>query len=172
MKTRNIIWIVLLLILGIYLFPSIKNRVVSAKNNFSKTSMAPGFSLKDLSGKEVHLSDFKDEVVLINFWASWCPPCKIEIPGFEKIYSDYNGRGFTIIGISVDSVSQSFIRNMGMTYPVVMANKRVLNNYGKITGIPTSFLIGRDGKIIKKVVGVYSESRLRNDVENALKDPF
>jgi len=170
MKTRNIIWIVLLLILGIYLFPSIKNRVVSTKNNVSKTTMAPGFSLKDLSGKEVRLSDYKNDVVLINFWASWCPPCKIEIPGFEKIYSDYNDKGFAIIGISVDSVSQSFIRNMGMTYPVVMANKRVLNNYGKITGIPTSFLIGRDGKIIKKVVGVYSESRLRNDVENALKN--
>ncbi len=78
-------------------------------------------------------------------------------------------RGFTIIGITMDDVSLSFIKDMGMTYPVVMADDKVIRDYGNISGIPTSFLIGRDGRIIKKVMGMYFESSLKRDVENALK---
>lgn len=166
---RNIIWIIIILMIGIYLFPTIKNRVAFAGNKPALNEMAPDFSLKNLSGKNVRLSDFKGRVVLVNFWASWCPPCKMEIPGFQKVYTAYKDRGFTIIGIAMDDVSSSFIKDMGMTYPVVMANDKVIRDYGNISGIPTSFLVGRDGRIIKKVMGMYFESSLKSDLVNALK---
>ncbi len=166
---RNIIWIIIILMIGIYLFPTIKNRVAFAGNKPALNEMAPEFSLKDLSGKNVRLSDYKGKVVLVNFWASWCPPCKMEIPGFQKVYAAYKDRGFTIVGISTDDVSQSFIKDMGMTYPVVMADDKVIIDYGNIYSIPTSFLVGRDGRIIKKVMGMYFESSLKSDLENALK---
>lgn len=166
---RNIIWIIIILVIGIFLFPTIKNRVAFAGNKPALNEMAPDFSLKNLSGKNVRLSDFKGRVVLVNFWASWCPPCKMEIPGFQKVYTAYKDRGFTIIGIAMDDVSSSFIKDMGMTYPVVMANDKVIRDYGNISGIPTSFLVGRDGRIIKKVMGMYFESSLKSDLVNALK---
>ena len=166
---RNIIWIIIILAVGIYLFPSVKNRMAFAGNKPALNETAPEFSLKDLNGKSVRLSDFKGKVVLVNFWASWCPPCKMEIPGFQRTYAAYKNRGFTIIGITMDDVSLSFIKDMGMTYPVVMADDKVIRDYGNISGIPTSFLIGRDGRIIKKVMGMYFESSLKRDVENALK---
>jgi peroxiredoxin len=166
---RNIIWIIIILAVGIYLFPSVKNRMAFAGSKPALNETAPEFSLKDLNGKSVRLSDFKGKVVLVNFWASWCPPCKMEIPGFQRTYAAYKNRGFTIIGITMDDVSLSFIKDMGMTYPVVMADDKVIRDYGNISGIPTSFLIGRDGRIIKKVMGMYFESSLKRDVENALK---
>lgn len=171
MKSKgNIIWIIVILAVGIFLFPTIKNRVAFAGNKPALDEMAPEFSLKDLNGKNVRLSDFRGKVVLVNFWASWCPPCKMEIPGFQKIYAAYKDKGFTIVGISIDDVSPSFIRDMGMTYPVVMADDKVIRDYGNISGIPTSFLVGWDGRIIKKVMGMYFEGSLKSDVENALKN--
>lgn len=168
-SVKNIIWIVIVLVAGIYLFPVVKDRVAFAGSNPSINEAAPEFSLKALNGKNVRLSDFKGKVVLVNFWASWCPPCKMEIPGFQKTYAAYKEKGFTIIGIVTDDVSQSFIKDAGMTYPVVMADDKVIMDYGNISGIPTSFLVGRDSRIIKKVMGMYFESSLKSDVENALK---
>ena len=171
MKSKgNIIWIIAILMVGIYLFPAIKNRVAFAGGKPSLNETAPEFSLKDLNGKNVRLSDFKGKVVLVNFWASWCPPCKMEIPGFQKTYAAYKNKGFAIIGIATDDVSQSFIKDMGMTYPVVMADDKVISGYGNISGIPTSFLVGKDGRIIKKVMGIYFEGSLKSDLENALKN--
>ena len=167
-SVKNIIWIVIVLVVGIYLFPTIKNRVAFAGNKPALNEMAPEFSLKDLSGKNVRLSDYKGKVVLVNFWASWCPPCKMEIPGIQKVYTAYKDKGFTVIGIATDDVSPSFIKSMGMSYPVVLADNEVISDYGNISGIPASFLVGKDGRIIKKVMGMYLEGGLKNDVENAL----
>ncbi|MEW6739350.1 MAG: peroxiredoxin family protein [Nitrospirota bacterium] len=168
-SVKNIIWVVVVLVAGIYLFPVVKDRVAFAGSNPAINEAAPEFSLKALNGKNVRLSDFRGKVVLVNFWASWCPPCKMEIPGFQKTYATYKKKGFTIIGIATDDVSQSFIKDAGMTYPVVTADDKVIRDYGNISGIPTSFLVGRDGRIIKKVMGMYFESSLKSDVENALK---
>jgi peroxiredoxin len=168
-SVKNIIWIVIVLVISIYLFPAVKDRLAFTGNKPAINEMAPEFSMKDLTGKNVRLSDFKGKVVLVNFWASWCPPCKMEIPGFQKTYAAYKEKGFTIIGISTDDVSQSIIKDMGMTFPVVVADDKVIRDYGNISGIPTSFLVGRDGRIIKKVMGMYFESSLKSDVENALK---
>lgn len=166
---KNIIWIIIVLLIGVYLFPSLKNRLAFAGGKPAVNETAPEFSFKDLSGKNVRLSDFRGKVVLVNFWASWCPPCKMEIPGFQKIYETYKDKGFTVIGIATDDVSPSFIKDMGMTYPVALADGKVIRDYGNISGIPASFLVGRDGRIIKKVMGMYFESSLKSDLENALK---
>ncbi len=166
---RNIIWIIIILIIGVYLFPSLKNRLAFAGGKPAVNERAPEFSLADLSGKNIHLSDFRGKVVLVNFWASWCPPCKMEIPGFQKIYETYKDKGFTVIGIATDDVSPSFIKDTGMAYPVALADDKVIRDYGNISGIPASFLVGRDGRLIKKVMGMYFEGALKSDVENALK---
>jgi thiol-disulfide isomerase/thioredoxin len=117
----------------------------------------------------VNLSHYNGQVVLVNFWASWCPSCKTNMNGFQKVYYDYHDKGFVVIGIALDDISPSLISEIGITYPVVKTNKRVTESYGNIADVPVSFLIGGDGKIIKKVKKSYSEGSLRSDLQNALK---
>jgi len=170
MKTKKkMLWIIVVLAVGGYLFPVVQNRLAFARSSPVARETAPDFFLKALAGKNVHLSDFKGKVVLVNFFASWCPPCKMEIPGFEKMYTSYKGRGFAVIGIALDDVSPSFIREMGITYPVVAASDNVISDYGNVSSIPVSFLVGKDGRIIKKIMGMYFETSMKNDVEKALK---
>lgn len=170
MKTKKkMLWIIIILAIGVYLFPVVQNRFAFARSRPAAYETAPDFFLKALAGKDVHLSDYKGKVVLVNFFASWCPPCKMEIPGFEKIYASHKDRGFAVIGIALDDVSPSFIRKMGITYPVVAANDNVISDYGNVSSIPVSFLVGKDGRIIKKIMGMYFETSMKNDVENALK---
>lgn len=163
-KKKTLVLLVVLLLMGFYLYPAIKSRISRPAAN----GMAANFSLADLQGKKVNLSDLRGKVVLVNFWASWCPPCKMEIPGFQRVYEAYKDRGFVVIGIALDDVKPSFIRDMGMTYPVVMADNKVVKDYGNVRLIPTSFLIDKNGRIIKKIMGIYLEDTLKRDLENAL----
>ncbi|OGW58578.1 MAG: hypothetical protein A2Z09_04425 [Nitrospirae bacterium RBG_16_43_8] len=167
---KVLVLLVVLLLMGFYLLPAVKNRIDFSGSRPGINGMATNFSLTDLQGKKVDLSDLRGKVVLVNFWASWCSPCKMEIPGFQRVYEAYKGRGFVVIGIALDDVKPSFIRDMGMTYPVVMADNKVVKDYGNVRMIPTSFLIDKDGRIIKKIMGIYPDDTLRIDVENALKD--
>ena len=121
-----------------------------------------------MNGTMVTLSELKGKVVLVNFWASWCPPCTDEMPGFEKVFEQYEARGFSVIGVAVDEVKLSLLRDLRITYPVVRTNDRVTRDYGDVTGVPQSFLIGRN-TIIKKMNQFYPESELRADVEAALQ---
>ncbi|MBI5212940.1 MAG: TlpA family protein disulfide reductase [Nitrospirae bacterium] len=166
---KTLVLSVVFLLMGFYLYPATKSRIAFAGGRPAANETAPKFSLIDLHGKRVSLSDFRGKVVLINFWADWCPPCKMEIPGFQRVYEAYKGRGFAVIGISIDDVEPSFIKDMGITYPVVMADDKVVKDYGNVSGIPISFLIGKDGRMVKKIMGIYFEGTLREDVENALK---
>jgi thiol-disulfide isomerase/thioredoxin len=108
---------------------------------------APEWQLSDVDGKAVKLSDFKGKVVILDFWATWCPPCRAEIPGFVAIQKKYADKGFTMIGVSLDqqgpSVVKSFMHSFGMNYPVVMGNPKIVVDYGGITAIPTTFVIDR-----------------------------
>ncbi|KAB0663412.1 TlpA family protein disulfide reductase [Oryzomonas japonica] len=170
MKAKEkMIRIIIVLAAGICLFPAIHGRFAFARSRPSAHETAPDFSLKTLAGKNVRLSDLKGRVVLVNFFASWCPPCRMEIPDFEKTYLSYKDRGFAVIGIALDDVSPSFIEKMKMTYPVAMANDNVISDYGNVSSIPVSFLVGKDGRIIKKIMGMYFENSMKSDVENALK---
>jgi cytochrome c biogenesis protein CcmG/thiol:disulfide interchange protein DsbE len=123
------------------------------------SKMAPDFALSASgTGKKLHLSDFKGKVRIVNFWATWCPPCRAEIPEFVKFYNEMKGRGVEIIGISLDrdgdQVVAPFVKEHHITYPVVLGDESTADAYGGIRGIPTTFIIDRKGRIVKKYVGM------------------
>jgi peroxiredoxin len=132
---------------------------------------APDINLGDLSGRMVSLAEQREKVVLVNFWASWCPPCKTELGWFEEVYGEYEERGFLVVAISLDNVTPEMVREMGLSFPVMVVNERVREAYGNVMDVPVSFLVGRDGIINKKVKKVYSEKALRADLEAALGAP-
>jgi cytochrome c biogenesis protein CcmG/thiol:disulfide interchange protein DsbE len=112
---------------------------------------AADFALKDRNGDLIKLSDYKGKVVLLNFWATWCGPCKVEIPWFVQFERIYHDRGFEVLGISVDDDGWNavvpFVAERGVNYPIVLANERVSNLYGGVDSFPTTFLIDREGRI-------------------------
>ncbi len=118
---------------------------------------APAWTLKDVNGRPVSFSQFKGKVVVLDFWATWCPPCRSEIPGYVKLQEKYKDQGLVIIGVSVDqdgpAVVKKFAADFHMNYPVVMADDSVVQAFGNPDAIPTTFIIDRDGKIRDKKVG-------------------
>jgi cytochrome c biogenesis protein CcmG/thiol:disulfide interchange protein DsbE len=134
-------------------------------------SAAPQFSLKDINGKEVSLSDFKGKVVILDFWATWCGPCRSEIPDFIALQKKYGGKGLQVIGISVDkdkNALSKFYKDNGMNYPVALTDGAVESKYGGIRGIPTTFIIDKSGKIVKKYVGATSKEQFEGDIKPLL----
>lgn len=132
---------------------------------------APQISLADLSGSMVRLADYRGKVLLINFWASWCPPCKDEMPGFQKVFLTYENKGFSVIGVAINDIDQSIIKELQILFPIVVANDRVKRDYGDIAHPPVSFLVGKDGRIVRKVKGIYVEADLKRDLERLLNQP-
>lgn len=131
---------------------------------------APEISLPDLEGSVVRLSDLRGKVVLVNFWASWCQPCRDELPGFQKVFAEQRDRGFSVIAVAMNDIPPSVSvlkRELGIRFPVVLGDGRVKKAYGNVSSLPQSFLIGRDGTVLKKVKGVYAAQDLRRDVESA-----
>lgn len=122
---------------------------------------APDFTLKDLTGKNISLSDYRGKVVLLEFWATWCPPCKAALPALLALNKKYEPKGFTVIGLSIDTDSdvseklRQFSALHTITYPILLADEETQKKYN-IVSIPTSFLIGKDGKVIDIYRG-YSE---------------
>ncbi|MFQ6604978.1 MAG: peroxiredoxin family protein [Fidelibacterota bacterium] len=152
-----------------------------AKEMQQKTGkiMAPDFTLADVNGEWVSLSDFKGKVVLLNFWGTWCAPCRREIPDFIKLYDKYNGDGLEIVGITLSSGSAEdiarFMADWNMNYTILTDIKGnetqiVTQNYGQATGrpingIPTTFIINRQGEIVKAYVGPRTEEIFYNDLK-------
>ncbi|MGH9356946.1 MAG: TlpA family protein disulfide reductase [Terriglobia bacterium] len=132
---------------------------------------APDFSLTDVSGRNLNLADYRGKVVLLDFWATWCGPCRMEIPGFVQLQRQYGSQGFQVIGISMDdSVPPvlAFYKQFSMNYPVAMGNAKLAALYGGIIGLPTTFLIGRDGRIYDKVPGAVDEQRFVTEIKTLL----
>ena len=125
---------------------------------------APDFKLKDLKGKEVSLSDYEGKVLFLNFWATWCPPCRVEIPDFIEAYDEYKDKGLEILGVSVDTISPDkvlqFVRKYEMNYPVVMATRDLFRDYPQPRAIPTTLIIDGKGKIRHKQIGTMSKEML------------
>lgn len=141
----------------------------------AQQTMAPDFSLPRVSEKvaaPLKLSDYKGKVVLVNFWATWCPPCRHEIPDFIAVRDFLNAKGFEILGVAMDEggakVVAPFAKEMGITYPLAVGNKDVTNRYGGIRGIPTSFLVDREGRIVQKWVGMIDRKTLEQAVTKLL----
>ena len=135
---------------------------------------APLFTLPTLDGDNLSLTDLRGQVVLVNFWASWCPPCRIEMPGFERIYRERRDDGFTIVGIATDTYSRdrirAFLAEHDITYPILLATPAVIRDYGGVNALPESFLLDRDGRIRYHVIGFFAEPALRAAVNRMLED--
>ncbi len=134
--------------------------------------LAPGFTLKTPDGKTVSLADYKGNAVLINFWATWCAPCKLEMPWLIDLQKQYAVQGFTVLGVSEDDPPFAqvgeFAKKMGVNYPVVIANDAIGHAYGGVDALPTSYYIGRDGKIVVETAGLISKDEIEADIKKIL----
>ena len=137
----------------------------------TQNSSAPNFSLNDIYGRLVTLNQFKGKVVLLDFWATWCSPCRREIPHLIELYKEYKGQPFTLIGIALDeggvSEVKPFVKKYHINYPIVIGDTNVQRIYGGIQGIPTKFLIDKKGIIVKQYVG--DMSRNMEGIEKKIK---
>lgn len=136
-------------------------------------SAAPAWELKDVNGAVVRSSDFAGKVVILDFWATWCGPCRMEIPGFVELQNQYRQAGLVVVGVSMDddptAVVKPFMTKMEMNYLVVMGDERIVKSFGGIEGIPTTFIIDRSGRIVKKHVGYAPKAVFDQDVQPLLK---
>lgn len=141
----------------------------------AKATVAPDFKLKDVAGKDVTLSHYKGRVVVLNFWATWCGPCNLETPWLVELREQYHQQGFEIIGVSVDSLDEydpadvsAFIREHKINYPIVMATKEMVSDFGPVTGLPTTLVLDRQGEVQYRHRGLISFDELKEKVVKLL----
>jgi DsbE subfamily thiol:disulfide oxidoreductase len=129
---------------------------------------APEWELKDTEGKVVKSSDFAGKVVILDFWATWCPPCKAEIPGFIELQKKYGDKGLVVVGVSLDeqgpAVVKPFMQQFGMNYPVVMGDEKITQDFGGVAAIPTTFIIDKNGNIAAKHVGYAPKETFEKEI--------
>jgi peroxiredoxin len=135
---------------------------------------APAIEVRTLDGEAIRLEDLRGEVVLVNFWATWCPPCRLEMPGMERVFRERRDRGFQVVAISTDRGGEAevrpFLEERGITFPVALDRGEGLA-FGGVRTLPTSFLIDRQGRIRHVVRGYFSEVALRRAVDHLLAEP-
>jgi thiol-disulfide isomerase/thioredoxin len=133
---------------------------------------APAWTLTDLSGKVIHSGDLKGKVVVLDFWATWCGPCRMEIPGFIALQKQYGGQGLTVIGASVDeggaAVVKKFAGQIGVNYSVGVADDSFQAAFGGIVGLPTTFIIDRQGRLVNKHLGLTDQSEFEAELKPLL----
>lgn len=144
--------------------------------------IAPAFTLKDTAGRKVSLSDYKGRAVIVDFWATWCAPCKVEIPWLEQFHNQYASQGLEILGVSEDDLDPDDKAKLAsekkqiadkaiqlkMNYPVLIDDASVSTPYGGIDGLPTTFFIDRDGKVVASTVGLTPRDEIEADIKKAL----
>ncbi|HUK49195.1 MAG TPA: TlpA disulfide reductase family protein [Terriglobales bacterium] len=134
--------------------------------------LAPDFTLNTPDGRTMKLSDFRGKAVLLNFWATWCEPCKVEMPWFVDLQNKYGPQGLQILGVAMDDASpgeiQSFARKLGVNYPVLLGKEDVGTEYGGLEYLPSTFYIDRSGKIVDHIFGLVSRSEIETDIQKAL----
>jgi len=150
--------------------------VKAAVKSDKERRAAPDFTLKDADGKTVHLSDYKGKVVLLDFWATWCGPCKVEIPWFMEFEQQFKDKGFAVLGVSMDedgwTVIKPYIQQLKVNYRIVLGTDQVGEAYGGVDSLPTTFLIDRQGKIASTHVGLSGgKDDFKNDITNLLGAP-
>jgi thiol-disulfide isomerase/thioredoxin len=142
---------------------------------------APEVKFKDLDGNDVTLAKYKGTVVLVDFWATWCEPCYVEIPWLIEMQQKYAAKGFTVLGVSMDEEGKSAVvpflakerftvngQKLPMNYPIVLGNDEIADKFGGLLGYPTGFLISRDGKVVKKFQGLTSFDDIAKAIESQL----
>jgi len=117
----------------------------------------PNFTFPDINGREVSLSDHRGKVVLVNVWATWCPPCRQEMPSMQSLYEKFKGENFEILAVSIDSEGRAavapFMRKMNLTFPALLDPGETIRSLYGITGVPESFIIDKQGILVQKIIG-------------------
>jgi cytochrome c biogenesis protein CcmG/thiol:disulfide interchange protein DsbE len=189
-KTLLVIVTVLALVVGTYFADkvtrvkaktAVPGETVMNADNPKADLPEPELTLKDLDGKDVSLSEYKGKVVLVNFWATWCEPCRIEIPWLIEMQQKYGPKGFVILGIALDEEGKSVVApfvskerfdvngsKLPMSYKILIGNDDAADKFGGLFGYPTSILISRDGRQIKRVTGIISEDEMSKIIESQL----
>jgi peroxiredoxin len=130
------------------------------------------FTLKNLEGKDVRLSDFKGKIVILDFWATWCGPCKMELPHFRELYKQYKDKGVAIVGVALDQqglkIVAPFVQKNQIEYVTLIGTPDVVGRYGDIRGIPTTFIINQKGKITNKFVGYRNKADFEAEIVKLL----
>jgi thiol-disulfide isomerase/thioredoxin len=146
--------------------------VLSAPASAS-AKQAPAFTVRTLSGKSLRLAELRNKPVIVDFWATWCGPCRASMPHLSTMQSRYEKQGLTVIGMSVDDGEsrdvQKFATQLGIKFPIAMANDDVLDAYGPIRSIPTTFFINRKGDIVRRVVGYIDGETMEDYVKEILE---
>jgi thiol-disulfide isomerase/thioredoxin len=187
MKKIGIIIVTVAVLIGLTIYADRATRVSAKPGSIavaaadSSVKPAPDIHLKDLDDKEVSLADYKGKVVLINFWATWCDPCRVEIPWLIDMQAKYASRGFTVVGIAMDDEGKSVVapfiakerfdvdgKQLPIAYPILLGNDDASDKFGGILGYPTSFLISRDGKQVMKFQGLKSYDEIAQAIESQL----
>ena len=134
--------------------------------------LAPDFTLESLDGHNIRLSDYRGKAVLLNFWATWCGPCKIEMPWFVDLQKEYGAQGLQIVGVAMDDSGKDeiakFAKDMGVNYPVLIGKEAVGDEYGGVPALPESFFISRDGKIVDMIMGLRGKAEIEDSIKKAL----
>jgi len=158
-------------VLAVYLV-SPARRPVGAKAVTGRKA-APDFTLEDDAGQPVRLADYKGKVVLLNFWATWCGPCKVEIPWFMEFEKSYRDRGFAVLGVSMDDdgwqAVKPYLAAQRVNYRIALGNDRVSELYGGIDSLPTTVLIDREGRVASVHLGLVSRSECSTEIQQLLR---
>jgi cytochrome c biogenesis protein CcmG/thiol:disulfide interchange protein DsbE len=140
----------------------------------AKRNPVPDFTLRGADGAQVSLAAYKGKVVLVNFWATWCGPCKIEIPWFEEFQRTYKDRGFTVVGLSMDEdgwdAVKPYVERRKINYPVVLATERIRQMYGGVENLPTTFIVDKQGRIAATHIGLVNKTTYQKAIEELLAD--
>ena len=171
MKRNPMVLVVVALVVALMLYVGFHMARRSAPR-IAKSTVAPDFSLESLDGKSVRLSDLRGKAVLLNFWATWCGPCKIEMPWFVELQNQYGAQGLQIVGVAMDDASKEdiakFAKSMGVNYPILIGKESIGDQYGGIPALPESFFIGRDGKMVDKIIGLKGKGEIEDAIKKAL----
>ena len=153
----TILFVVIAAALVILLLRNERESTVTSIKQIQVGLPAPDFTFPDLNGQQVSLSEHRGKVVLVNIWATWCPPCRQEMPSMQKLYERFNGENFEILAVSIDATGREavapFVRTMNLTFPIMLDPKEVIRPLYGITGVPESFIIDKEGIVVEKIIG-------------------